>query len=145
MNRITASRARLDHAAGLPALLDAAYDAFEAILAVLRHHEERAGNAFPAFVLAAGAAASGRDWIAGAPSLPPAATPPQPAAAGDDLLTGHDWVHVAIEIAGISQALAGRLAAAGAEARDPEDRAACEQAAGYAARIRALLAGARQP
>jgi hypothetical protein len=35
MDWITAARARLEQAAGLPAILDAAYDAFEGMLAVI--------------------------------------------------------------------------------------------------------------
>jgi hypothetical protein len=142
MNAIAAAQARLDHACGLPAILDAACDAFEHARAVLRHHQERVGHGFPAFVLAASAAASGRDSIAGAPALPPAA---RPRPSGDDLHAGQDWVHVAIAVAELSQNLAARLTAAAADASDPATQAACRQSATYAARIHRLLAGARQP
>ncbi len=67
MNRITATRARLDRAIGLPSLLDVAYDAFEDILAIVRCHQERAEGSFAAFVLSAAAAGNGRDWLASAP------------------------------------------------------------------------------
>lgn len=145
MNCITADRARLDQAVSLPDILDAAYDTFEDILAVLRHHQELAGDGFPAFVLAAGTAATGRDWIADAPSLPPAPVLPRRPATSDDLLAGRHWADVALEVAQAGRALARKLSASAASAPDPEDRASCEGAAGYAARISKLLGGARQP
>lgn len=144
MNRIATARARLNAAIGLPAVLDAAYDAFEDILSVLRHHEERAGHAFPAFVLAAGAAANGRDWAGDAPSLPPATATSVPAGAGD-LLSDRDWAGVATEVAALSQLLAVRLTEAAGNAISEADQAACQQAARHAARICELLAGASQP
>src|SRR5258708_21849809 len=145
MNRITATRARLDHADDLPGVLDAAYDAFQDILAVLRHHQEHVGHAFPAFVLAAGAAATGRDWIARAPSLPRAATRPAAPVSSEDLLSDLHWVDVALHVARASRILASRLIASADGAAQPGDRASCEGAAGYAARIDERLGGARQP
>jgi hypothetical protein len=138
VNRITTARALLDTAADLPATLDAGYQAFESILAVVRHHEERSGHAFPAFVLSASAAADGRDWVVGAPSLPPATSP---SAAGGDLLDEHDWADVATEVAGLAQVLVVRLRASAGHATDPRDGAACQQGAFHAARIGALLGG----
>ena len=67
MNRITAARARIDQAGDLPGLLGAAYGAFEDMLAVIRHHEERDEGSFAAFVIAACAAANGRDCDSRAP------------------------------------------------------------------------------
>ena len=99
-------------------------------------------DAFPAFVLAASAAASGRDRLAGAPALPPAAAPSP--LRGDDLLAGLDWVHVARAVADLSQTLSAGLAAAAADAPDPATKDACHEAATYAARIHRLLAGARR-
>lgn len=141
MSRITTARTRLEAAAGLAATLDAAYDAFESILAVLRHHQERSGAAFPAFVLAAAAAANGRDWIAEAVSLPPAAAPQ---CAPGDLLAADDWQHAAAEIAELSRALAERLQPAAAFACHSRDQAACRHSMSYAARITSLLGGARR-
>lgn len=141
MSRITTARIRLEAAAGLAATLDAAYDAFASILAVLRHHQERSGPAFPAFVLAAAAAANGRDWIAEAVSLPPSAAPHRP---HGDLPAAGDWVHAAAEIAALSRVLAELLEAAAAGAADPRDQAACRHSLTYAARITSLLGGARR-
>jgi len=54
-------RERLDQASDLAAILDAAYDAFESILPVLRAHEDPADPMSGAVVLAAASAADGRD------------------------------------------------------------------------------------
>ena len=140
MSRITTARTRLEAADGLAATLDAAYESFESILAVLRHHQERSGPAFPAFVLAAAAAANGRDWIAEAVSLPPAAAP-HPAHA--DQPGAGDWVTAAAEIASLGRVLADRLELAAAYAAHPRDQAACRHAWSYATRISSLLARAR--
>lgn len=142
MNRLAVARSRLDGVAGLPAVLDVAWDAFEAILAVLRHHTEDAGHAFAAFVFAAGAAADGRDWILHAPSLPPAAGAGA-ASGSEDVLAGQGWEHAAVVAAGVSEDLARRLAAAAVVAADPRDRASCAGAARCAERICELLGGAR--
>ncbi len=141
MNQITAARIRIDDATDLPALLDAACAAFGTILAVLRHHQPRSGPAFPAFVLAAGAAASGRDQICRAASLPPAATPGPPVPAPADSPAVRDLAGVAIALAGLGQALAESLSRA-ADTADSRDRNACLHAARYAARVHLLLAGA---
>lgn len=140
MNQITAARARLEAACGLPATLDAAHEAFETILAVLRHHQERAGHGFPAFVLAASAAANGRDQIAEAPSLPLPAAPPADAG---DLLDFCVWAQVATEAAALGHALVNSLLVASGAAGDA-DQAACRHAVAHAARIWSLLAGASQ-
>ena len=72
MDQIESARVRLEQATGLPAVLDAAYDAFEEMLSALEEQEDRGGAAFAAFVMSATAAANGRDALAAAPSLPPA-------------------------------------------------------------------------
>lgn len=142
MNPITAAHVRLDHAADLPALLDAAYDAFEAIRITLRHHQERAGSAFPAFVLAASAAADGRDWIADSASLP--APVSRPGGATADPGADGDWGSAAAEVTALGDAIASRLSTASADAAAGRDRTACLQAARHAARIGSLLCGARR-
>ncbi len=138
MNRLSSARTRLDSTPDLPSALDAAYCAFEAILAVLRHHQERSGPAFPAFVLAAGAAASGRDWITRAPSLPPAAPGQDEPLAGDGLLTDRAPDQVAAAAGELAHELATRLSVMAGHA-DQRDGTACLQAARYAARITVLL------
>ena len=65
-------RRGLAQASGLPAMLSASLDAFEAMLTLLREQEDPPGPGFAAFALAAASAANGRDAIAFAPSPPPA-------------------------------------------------------------------------
>lgn len=125
---------RLEQAEGIPDLLGAAYGAFEHILATARLAEGRAGIVLlPAFTLAAAAAASGRDAIASALSLPSATllAPPGPAQG-----SGGD---VADHLAVVALVLQKRLAAA--EVSAAADRAACGDGAAQAARIHELLAG----
>jgi hypothetical protein len=144
MNRVTAARARIEEAGDLPGLLGAAYGAFEDMLAVIRHHEERDEGSFAAFVIAASAAANGRDCIAAAPSLQLLAVT-GPASGTDGLLAELTVVRVALTVAGLSELLAARLTAAAARAAHPDDRTACTNAARQARRIWRLFAGAREP
>jgi hypothetical protein len=144
MNHLAAVRARLEQASDLPAILDAAYDAFEGMLPVIHGQEDRAGGGFAAFVMAGASAANGRDAVASAPSLPPAAPRRAPPAAGDPV-TGITEEEAAAVLAGLSQLLASRLADAAAWAPDAADRAACAVAARHAGAIWSLLAGAPEP
>jgi len=70
MANIAAARNRLQRAGDLPAVLDAACDAFEDVLAVLCNHQDPADDTFITFVMAATCAANGRDAVLFAPSLP---------------------------------------------------------------------------
>jgi hypothetical protein len=63
MTLIPRTQQRLRHAAGLPAILAAGYDAFEDMLLAVRAHEDPAGGLFAAFMMAAAAAADGRDAL----------------------------------------------------------------------------------
>jgi len=138
---LTSARQRLAAATDLPGILDPAYDAFEDMLAVLRRHQQDDHGAFPAFVLAAAAAANGRDWIAGADSLPPATARDQ---AGDPP-EGTTVADVARAVAVLSSELASRLTATAASVAGAGDRLCCEGAAQEAAAITDLLAGANPP
>jgi hypothetical protein len=139
---MTMASERLTAAIDLPGVLDSAYDAFEDVLAVLRHHQEDDDEAaFAAFVFAACAAANGRDWVAWAPALPPA-TPREPA---DDLLERACVTEVALAIAQVSFELVRRLTACAANATDLVDRACCGHAAAEAETIHALMSDASPP
>ena len=141
MNAIAAARAQLEQASDLAGILDAAYGAFEGMLPVIHGQEDRAGGGFAAFVMSAASAANGRDAVAAAPSLPPAApgrTPPAIAAPVTDVTEEE----AAAVLAGLSQLLASRLADAATWAADAADRAACAVAARHAGAIWSLLAGA---
>jgi Flp pilus assembly protein CpaB len=114
----------------LPALLAAAYRAFECALQALRDAEDRAGPLLPALVLAAAEAADGRDAVAAAGPFP------GPGAALAETVTSLAAIDVADQVAGLSLALFTRLrdAAAGGGG------SACAAAAARAGRMYELLA-----
>jgi hypothetical protein len=126
---------RLERAEGIPDLLEAAYGAFEYILETARLAGSHAGGAalLSAFTLAAAAAASGRDAIAAAQSLPPPTElPPLEPAEGPD-------GDVADHLAALARMLRDRLTTA--PAATASDRAGCADGATQAGRIHELLAG----
>lgn len=141
MNRILSAQNRLREATGLPAVLDAAYDAFETIRSVLREHDDPADAMFVPFVMSATAAANGRDVIGFAPSLPPRRLSGTPAPA-DAAQPGAGAGQLAAAVAGLSQLIASRLAQAAGSAPDTGDKAACADACRDARDIHALLTGA---
>jgi hypothetical protein len=140
MDTVTAARARLEQATGLPAILDAAYDAFEGMLPAIEARQDPDSAAFTAFVMSGASAANGRDAIAAAPSLPAVAhrvtTANTPAA-----VTAQQ---VAAALARLSRVLVSRLNAAAGLSADAGDRAACASAARHAAAICSMLEGARE-
>lgn len=153
MDRVAVARERLEQASGLPDVLGAAYDAFEAMLSVIEDLQDPGGGAFAAFMMSGASAASGRDAVAAAPSLPP----PSPVSAGPletaspadarrpvpgPLSADVTSRGAAVVLARLGQLLAGRLADARAIATDAGDRVACAQALRYAADICSLLGGA---
>jgi hypothetical protein len=144
MDRIAVARARLEAADDLPAILDAAYEAFEDMLTVIEDHQHPYGGAFVAFVMSAPAAANGRDAVAGAPSLPPGRT------AGRDFpgagpAPGVSGSRAAAAVAGLSLLLVARLDAAAGLCGSVADRTACSLAARHAASVCSLLGGAPRP
>jgi hypothetical protein len=144
MNDIATVRAQLEQASDLPGILDAAYEAFEAMLPVIWGQAERVGGGFAAFVMAGASAANGRDAIASAPSLPPAAPGSTPQAAGEQPADVTEEEAAAV-LAGLSELLASRLSDAASWAADAADRAACADAARHARAVWSLLAGAPEP
>ncbi len=137
MGGLDAIVARLRSSTTVAGLLDAGFDAFEAIRLACRACEDREPELFAAFMMAAGAAVEGRNALAGAPSLPstrrgPRLTAPLVSQAGD-------VDRIADELADLAGLLADRLRAA-PQAAGPGDRAACHQAAGAASQIRLVLA-----
>jgi hypothetical protein len=137
---LTSARARIAAATDLPGVLDAAYDAFEDMLAVLRRHQEDDESAFPAYVMAAAAAANGRDWIAGAAALPPAKSRDH----AHDLPERTSVTDIGRAVAALSSELSTRLTATTAVA-GAGDRLSCQGAATEAAAIAVLLSGANPP
>jgi hypothetical protein len=137
MRSLTTAADRFRAAHGLPATLDAAYDAFEQILTVIAAHEETASTGLAiTFLFAATQAANGRDAMLFAPSLPPVALH-APAPAGEQRPLGAH--NIQATIAGLAGLLATGLGHT-ATATDGADRAACHDAAACATRIHYLLA-----
>lgn len=139
MNHFSRALERLATAPDAADVLDTACEVFEGILAMLRRHRDDEKSAFPAFVLAASAAANGRDWT------------------GGEWASHWDGAHqdadaqltkgaaVAAEIAAASGELAVLLFACASAATDEAEREACAHAAEEAATIRDLLGGASPP
>lgn len=139
MNQIELVRRRLLGADGVPSVLSAGWEIFELVIAVAAATADQSPGMYPAFTFARGAAVSGRNAIAFAPSMPasnPAlsATPAPPAG---------DVYEVADALAGLALVLSARLRDAAGRAVDGDDREACEIAAGRADDISRLLAGDR--
>jgi hypothetical protein len=129
---------RLQADGGLPGLLAAGWDTFDFLQVTASGFDDAAvwRHAY-AFLLAAGAASRGRHAVGTAPSLPAEYEKPDTEVT---FTPGEDQAaETAAALAGL---LERRLAAAGASAADPGDRAACAEAAAAAAEIRDLLAGA---
>jgi hypothetical protein len=83
MTRIDASQHRMQQASDLAAVLDTAYEAFEAMLAVIHPVQDPASDLFTALVMAAASAANGRNALARdllhtPPGPRPARRPPVP-------------------------------------------------------------------
>jgi hypothetical protein len=136
MTALTAAADRMHQARGLPAVLDAAYDGFETILAVFGDHEDTHGTLVASFLLAATQAANGRDALLFAPSLPPRSSYPQ-SGKGQQPQSAPG---VSDAVSGLSLLLATQLAHT-ASAAHGADQGACHDAVRHARQIHALLAG----
>jgi hypothetical protein len=133
----TAIRHRLQEDDGLPALLDAAYAAFELLLTAIEEHENPATGMFAQFVFAATQAANGRDAILFAPSLP--IHPFRPA---DTTVDRQGGGLDAQDIVALSKVLCHVLVHAASMVPGRGDREACHEAGRCAAAIHRLLTGA---
>jgi hypothetical protein len=133
---LTTAADRFRAARGLPAVLDAACEAFEQILTVIAAREQatNTGTALT-FLFAGTQAANGRDAMLFAPSLPPQALHP-PAAAGERYQP--DVPDLQAAIAALAELLASGLGHTATTAAGG-DRAACYDAAACATRIHFLL------
>ncbi|MHB1430823.1 MAG: hypothetical protein ACYCVZ_01725 [Streptosporangiaceae bacterium] len=139
MSSIAIARERIERARDLPDLLDAAFDAFQAMLAAIGCWEEHADGAFGAFVFSGAAAANGRDWIAGAPSLPRKQGRPEWSSQASDPVGAASVAEAASALARLAGLMARQLMTAGTTSGDSVDRESCAQAAKQAARIHSLL------
>jgi hypothetical protein len=127
----------LQEADGLAAVLDASYAAFAGMVAIIHPVQDPASGLFTALVMAAAAAADGRNALALAPSLPrhPLLTTP----AEQQPWSGEPPERVAEAVAGLSSLVAERLTQAAASAQDAGDRDACRHAARSAREVCGLL------
>ena len=123
MTRIDIAQQRVQQASDLAAVLDAAYEAFEAMLSVIHPAQDPASDLFTAFVMAAASAANGRNALALAPSLP--RYPPPAVPARERPLPGGPPELAAEVVARLSRLVAGRLSQAAPLAPDTADQAAC--------------------
>ena len=140
MRQVTAAGNRFRQAHGLPAVLDAACDAFEAILTVIGDYEDTTttGTAFT-LLLVATQAANGRDAVLFTPSLPPRQLPRPSAERGRaDAPDQGNELDAAIAVGALLEA---RLSQAAEQSADPADRLGCRTAARYARQIHVLLTG----
>jgi hypothetical protein len=128
---------RLAQAEELPDLLDAAYEAFAAMLTIIEEHQNPDSRFFVPMVYAAASAANGRDHIIRAPSLPP--SPAHQAEPKHQRMKSEDDQAAANWIAALCRNLERRLTTAAAEASESGDQRACAGAAGYAREIAILM------
>jgi len=135
MNQIEVLRQRLLDADGVPGVLAAGWDAFEFVRAVASASADQAADMYPAFTFARGAAVTGRNAIAFAPSMPAG----QATVFERQAPLAGDVYEVAGALADLASALSTRLQEAAGLADDTGDRAACENAAQDADRINELL------
>ncbi len=130
-------QASLAEATELPELLDAAYDAFAAMLKTIEDHQDPDSRFFVPMVYAAASAANGRDQIIRAPSLPPSSAR-QAESAGQQTKFENDKA-AADWIAALCQHLSRRLTGATSTAAENGDQRACAGAARYAREITILM------
>src|SRR5262249_7648176 len=112
------------------------WDIFELVGTIVSASAGESPDMYPAFTFAHGAAVSGRNAIAFAPSLPPVS-----GGAGHELPKplGNPG-EIADDLAGLAPTLSMRLRESAGLADDAADRNACENAARQAQRITSLLA-----
>ena len=135
MTSPSSARRQLIAASGLLAGLKAAYDAFECLLTAFEDDDDPACSTFAAFVMSAALAADGRDAIAFAPSLPPAALDIEIAPAADEEEAS------ANELADLCRDLVTNLQSVAETASNPDDEALCRDAVRCAREIHRLLTG----
>ena len=137
MAQITTLQERLRNASGLGPVLGASCEAFEAMLTVIRAHEDPGSVFFAPLVMAAALAADGRDASGSAPSMSRLLS--RSGADTDDRPLAASAETAARVVADLAQLVEVRLTQVAGQAVDPDEREACEQAAQCAAAIYELL------
>lgn len=139
----------IEDVGNLPEILEAAYEAFEAMLSVIDGYNDGRGPFHAGLVMAAAAAADGRDAILAAPSLPPPSGDAVGAAGlradacsrGVDQAADDRIYAAAATVAALSASIASGLRRATAKAATAVDRAACLDAARCADEVLVLTRG----
>jgi hypothetical protein len=129
---------RVESACRLCDVLDAAHDAFEFMLLLIRGYQDSGDHFYGALVMAAAAAADGRDAISVAPSLP-RHSGDEPRVDGP--ATNIGALDAAATVEALSQLVARKLRLAAKTADATADWAACEDGARYADEVSALASG----
>lgn len=129
---------RLNAAAELPEVLDAAANAFATMLAAVHGYHDGGGPFYAALIMAAVPAADGRHAIVSAPSLSPAAASRAFQRTPDHRWAGRDVSAAITELAAAAEV---RLLYAATIATDRRDAAACREGAASARQVREMLAG----
>lgn len=137
MNQIKLIQQRLLDADGVPGVLSAGWEVFEFAGAVAGIMAYQSDDMYPAFMFTRGAAMSGRNAIAFAPSTPAGHAPLMDDPAE---FMGGNIYQLATDIAGLTAILSARLREAEKLAADSGDQAACNNAARDAKQISELLA-----
>lgn len=135
MDQIELMHQHLRDADGIPALLSAGWEVFELVTALVTACAERSADMYPAFTFTRGAAVSGRNALAFAPSMPAGYA----ARSGTPKSVTGDVDEVADAVARLASALSARLREAAVRASEAGDRDACENAALDAGQITSLL------
>jgi hypothetical protein len=131
MRDIAAVKAGLDAAADVPGLLAAGWDAFEFARAAAGMAAAGLPDEYAALMFAAASAATGRDAVGFAPSMPAGPGPGLGSGAGVS----------ADAVGALAAELAGRMRSGARQAVLAGDQAAFEQAAEAACTIGSLLGG----
>jgi hypothetical protein len=136
VDRIKLIHQRLADADGLPAVLSVSWEIFELVGTIAAASAGQSPDMYPAFTFARGAAVSGRNALAFAPSLPP--VPGEPGHM--PLKPAGDVDEIAGTLADLASAVSIRLRESAGRAAADGDRSACQDAAGQAERIAWFLA-----
>lgn len=136
MDQIKVIQQHLIDADGVSGVLSAGWRAFELVRIVTDASAGQTADMYPAFTFARGAAVSGRNAVAFAPSLPTDCVP-CPGIPGP---VTRDVYEIADAVAELASVLSRRLREAAGFAADADDRVACQNAASDAEQISRLLA-----
>jgi hypothetical protein len=137
MSPLKDARSRLLSASSPPEIIDAAWEAFECIWFVADEFAGQVTGSFAAWVTCGSPACEGQHALGRALSMAAAARPGMPPG-----IAGVSEDEAARLVGALAATLEERLGAAARQADLSADAQACQRAAGAAAEIRGLFAGA---